>query len=413
MFDNIIKRFLYRATSVFSENDPDERKQDVHDYQRHTIHAQPDQSSANTPTEDPQRFIPPHTLTLSSNDSNSPDQLGRQTASPTGLSDDFSFALSSVENDSGTKIDENDENQMNDYEAEQWERDYEDFYRFTPENSMYDAPLHDDNGTLPMTATSTPEPNWSPNQRRSLSRTTPSEQGIPISRRESGEDMDGFCISMHPANFIVQQSQIYGSLANQSRKIRDDVAEFKDWFAVIETPTVIFAHPKYKKPLLDLVCRYHQVVYPNANPRLFTQGSPRMDVKTILDFLIGDFPFIDDVIWSALTFCQELGCNTIRVRGYGMKWQMSIENPFIHADPNHPSAGTNKFDIARTFCYGDQIPLVKYIKKPSGARNFEVFNELGKGFGTVTGTIYPDPKALPELRFVYKIYSTYYHVLKV
>jgi len=102
-------------------------------------------------------------------------------------------------------------------------------------------------------------------------------------------DLDGYNITMHPLDFVIEQTEVNCQLSSTFQRFTKDHLMFIEWFQVISWPMAIYAAPEYKEPLHDQIHRTQSSIFflLHDNPKLFIKGHQNIDLKVVLESLAG------------------------------------------------------------------------------------------------------------------------------
>ena len=111
-----------------------------------------------------------------------------------------------------------------------------------------------------------------------------------------------------------------------------DHPTFKDWVSVGQCVFNVKIHPKFKKPLLDILVAADIILLGSDYPEALIRGNQVITCSVFIRCL------------------EKAGVDTVRVQGYGMKMMVGFpyDGPNL-GNPDHPMSDLNTFDLAANY----------------------------------------------------------------
>ncbi|SPO29582.1 uncharacterized protein UTRI_05404 [Ustilago trichophora] len=181
------------------------------------------------------------------------------------------------------------------------------------------------------------------------------------------QDLDGFSFTTSP--YVLQilfgtLSQV--TLASHAPKIRDH-KYYSTWVYLGTGPCVLKIHPQYKEPLLGAFQVTHSL-QPSDYPITMIEGTQHV------------------TMWDLVDKLDEVGCTSVRVQSYGMKFDLSDLGQYQLediGDPEHPLGSTNFFDVGQNYPQPHiTLALAPNLPKDS-CTTYPMLMRLGEGHGSL------------------------------
>ncbi|KAJ9477219.1 hypothetical protein PHBOTO_006418, partial [Pseudozyma hubeiensis] len=169
-----------------------------------------------------------------------------------------------------------------------------------------------------------------------------------------------------------------------------DLDMYKEWVYFAEIKVLLRFEPRFKLPFIARLQQPPQgsALAANDFPKALTWGQPWMDISIIVQAL------------------EDIGCESIRMSGYGFKIPMDrFVDPAVFS--HHPLSATNVYDIG-VKVETNHISLVAPKSKKGRYRQYPSMLRVGRGYGSVELQWKHPANGISH----FKGYSVFTHLLK-
>jgi len=181
---------------------------------------------------------------------------------------------------------------------------------------------------------------------------------------KAARNLDAWNISLYPRDLLqVFKPMSPVQLVCHAPSIKDHPT-FKDWVSVGQSIFNMKVHPKYKKPLLDILISADIITIGSSYPEALIRGNQVITCNIFIRCL------------------EKAGVNTVRVQGYGMK--MGVNYPYDGPDlgnPEHPMSNLNTFDLACNYPSHSFWLVTNRHNSIPGLQQYPILTPIGQGYG--------------------------------